>query len=462
MKLSIINARVIDPATGLDAPRDLYIAAGRIVGMVEPGAAHRGGRGAGQSAGQTPSGGDFTPNRTIDASGLIACPGLIDLSARLREPGSEYKATLESEIDAALAGGVTSLVCPPDTDPPLDEPGLVEMLKHRARILNRTHVYPLGALTMGLTGVALTEMCELHEAGCVGFSQANVPIADTQVLLRALQYAQTFGFTVWLRPQDAHLGRGGVAASGAVAARLGLASIPAINETVALLTIFELMRSFGDEGAKGGHQSAAPRVHLCRLSSAAGIALVRAAKTEGLPITCDVGAHHVHLTDMDIGFFDAQCRIDPPLRGQRDRAAIRAALADGTIDAICSDHTPVDDDAKLLPFGEAEPGASGLELLLPLVLKWADETQLPFADALLKVTQRAAAVIAGPNAAGPTGRIEVGDAADLCLFDPEERWMLSPAALKSQGKNTPFIGYEMKGRVRITMVGGSVVHETRD
>ncbi len=453
MRLAILNARVIDPATRLDAPRDLYIAAGRIVGIVEPRAGHSAGQGAGHI--------EFTPNRTIDASGLVACPGLVDLSARLREPGSEYKATLESEIDAALAGGVTSLVCPPDTDPPLDEPGLVEMLKHRARTLNRTHVHPLGALTMGLNGVALTEMSELHDAGCVGFAQANAPIADTQVLLRALQYAQTFGFTVWLRPQDAWLGRGGVAASGPVAARLGLPSIPATSETVALLTIFELLRSFGDEGAKRGDASAAPRVHLCRLSSAAGIALVRAAKAEGLPITCDVGVHHVHLTDMDIGFFDAQCRIDPPLRGQRDRAAIRSALADGTIDAICSDHTPVDDDAKLLPFGEAEPGASGLELLLPLVLKWAEEAHLPLVDALAKVTQHAAAIIAGATGSIPTGRIEVGGAADLCFFDPDLRWMLEPAALKSQGKNTPFIGYEMKGRVRMTMVGGTVVHEVR-
>jgi dihydroorotase len=441
MKLAIRNGRVIDPATGLDALRDVLIAAGRIVGIVESHVTD-----------------DFKANRTIDARGLVVCPGLVDLSARLREPGSEYRATLESEIDAALAGGVTSLVCPPDTDPPLDEPGLVEMLKHRARTLNRTHVHPLGALTVGLGGISLTEMSELHDAGCVGFSHANVPIADTQVLLRALQYAQTFGFTVWWRPQDAYLGRGGVAASGPVAARLGLPSVPITNETIALLTIFELLRSFGlSDGA-----SAAPRVHLCRLSSAAGIALVRAARAEGLPVTCDVGVNHVHLIDMDVGFFDAQCRLDPPLRSQRDRAAIRAALLDGTIDAICSDHTPVDDDAKLLPFGEAEPGATGLELLLPLALKWAEEERLGLVDALARVTHRSAAVIAGAGASIPTGRIEVGGAADLCLFDPEARWLVGPAALKSQGKNTPFNGYEMKGRVRMTVVGGAVVHEARD
>lgn len=441
MRLAIRHARVVDPASGLDAVRDVYVAAGRIVGIVEPGS----------------DTGTFTASRTLDAQGLVMFPGLVDLSVRLREPGSEHRATLESEIEAALAGGVTSLVCPPDTDPPLDEPGLVEMLKHRARTMNRTHVYPLGALTMGLKGSALTEMSELHEAGCVGFTQANVPISDTQVLLRALQYAQTFGFTVWWRPQDAYLGRGGVAASGAVAARLGLPSVPATNETVALLTLFELLRSFGTvDGA-----SAAPRVHLCRLSSAAGVSLVRAAKAEGLPVTADVAVHQVHLTDVDIGYFDAQYRVDPPLRGQRDRDAIHVGLVDGTIDAICSDHTPVDDDAKLLPFGEAEAGASGVELLLSLVLRWADANRIAWVDALSRVTHRAAGIVASGGATIPTGRIEVGGAADLCLFDPSIAWTVGGAALKSQGKNSPFTGFEMQGRVRMTLVGGSVVHDLR-
>jgi dihydroorotase len=434
MKLSIRNGRLIDPATRFDGPRDIHVSAGRVVGIVEAG-----------------KGDDFRPDRTIDARGLVVCPGLVDLAARLREPGSEYRATLESELEAALAGGVTSLVCPPDTDPPLDEPGLVEMLKHRARTLNRTHVHPLGALTMGLKGVALTEMSELHDAGCVGFSQANSPIADTQVLMRALQYAQTFGFTVWWRPQDAYLGRGGVAASGPVAARLGLPSVPATNETVALLTIFELMRSF--------EAGSVPRVHLCRLSSAGGLALVRAARAEGLPITCDVSAHHVHLTDVDVGYFDAQYRVDPPFRSVRDRDAIRAALADGTIDAICSDHTPVDDDAKLLPFGEAEAGTTGLELLLPLTLKWATESRRPLVDALACITHRAAAIVTGSDPSLPTGRIEIGGAADLCIFDADAYWQVVPTALRSQGRNTPYLGYEVQGRVRATVVGGAVVYE---
>jgi dihydroorotase len=424
MKLHIKNGHLIDPANGIDARKDLYIADGKIVG-----------------AGSAPA--DFNADRIIDASGLMVVPGLVDLSARLREPGYEYKATLESELQAAMQGGVTSLVCPPDTDPVLDEPGLVEMLKHRAKTLNQAHVYPLGALTVGLKGEALTEMAELTEAGCIGFSQADEPILDTNVLMRALQYAKTFGFTVWLRPQDPHLGRNGIAHSGAIASRMGLPGVPVMAETIALHTIFELVRGSG------------ARVHLCRMSSAAGLELVRAAKKAGLPVTCDVGAHHIHMTDADIGFFDSNARVTPPFRAQRDRDAIRQALADGTIDAICSDHTPVDDDEKLLPFGEASPGATGLELLLPLALKWAEDcgdgSSQSVALAIAKVTADAARV-----AGLASGQLAVGSVADVCLFDPAARWTVEAKALASQGKHTPFLGYELNGQVTATIVAGHV------
>ena len=421
MNLQIKNGRVVDPANKIDAVQDVYLADGRIAAI-----------------GKAPAG--FTPAQVIDASGLVVAPGLVDLSARLREPGYEYKATLESELNAALAGGVTSLLCPPDTDPVRDEPGLVEMLVHRARLLNQSHVYPLGALTIGLKGRELTEMAELTEAGCVGFSQAEDTIEDSTVLLRAMQYAKTFGYTVWLRPQDPHLGKSGVAHGGPLASRLGLAGVPVISETIALHTIFELMRTTG------------ARVHLCRLSSADGIALVRAARAEGLPLTCDVGAHHVHMTDLDIGFFDPNARLVPPLRSQRDRDAIRQGLLDGTIDAICSDHTPLDDEEKLLPFGEASPGATGLELLLSLALKWADEC-LPGKDAIPTALARIscdAARVAGLGA----GTLTVGSAADLCVFDPAARWKVEAAALRSQGRHTPFLGYELPGQVRYTVVSG--------
>lgn len=423
MTIHIKHGRVIDPANKIDAVQDVFVADGKIAAI-----------------GAAPAG--FEARQVIDATGLVVAPGLVDLSARLREPGYEYKATLESELNAAVAGGVTSLLCPPDTDPVLDEPGLVEMLVHRARLLNQSHVYPLGALTVGLKGRELTEMAELTEAGCVGFSQAEETVQDSTVLLRAMQYAKTFGFTVWLRPQDPHLGKGGVAHSGPLASRLGLSGVPVISETIALHTIFELMRSTG------------ARVHLCRISSAEGIALIRAARAEGLPVTCDVGAHHLHLTDNDIGFFDPNARLAPPLRSQRDRDAIRQGVADGTIDAICSDHTPLDDEEKLLPFGEASPGATGLELLLSLALKWAQET-VPGNEGLMTAVARVscdAARIAGIDA----GSLRVGGTADLCLFDPQARWKVEPAALRSQGRHTPFLGYELPGQVRHTLVAGRV------
>ena len=424
MKIHIKNGRLIDPASGTDARQDVFIAAGKIVAI-----------------GASPHG--YHANRTLDASGLVVCPGLVDLAVRLREPGFEYMATLESEMVAAAAGGVTSLACPPDTDPPLDEPGLVEMLKFRARNLNQARVYPIGALTVGLKGTHLTEMAELTDAGCVAFSHADAPLTDTQLLLRALQYAATFDFPVWLRPQDAGLARGGVAHDGQVATRLGLAAIPVCAETVALSAILLLARETG------------ARIHLCRLSSAEGVEMVRQAKRLGLKVSCDIAIHHAHLSEMDIGYFDPNCNLTPPLRSQRDRDALRAALADGTADALCSDHAPVDDDAKQLPFGEAETGATGVELLLPLTLKWAEESRLPLAQGLARITSDPARVL-GINA----GRLTPGASADICIFDPERYWKVEAQALKSQGKNTPFIGIEVKGRVRYTLVEGQIVFES--
>src|SRR5580765_2381406 len=429
MKILIKGGRLIDPASGHDAVGDLAIAAGRIVGF-----------------GQVSH--EFDADRTIDATGLIVAPGLVDLAVRLREPGHEHEGMLESEMAAAVAGGVTSLVCQPDTAPVLDEPGLVQMLKFRARNLNGAHLYPLGALTRDLRGEVLTAMAELTEAGCVGFSQAEVAVRDTLVLHRALQYAATFGYTTWLRPNDAWLGNG-VAARGALATRMGLAGVPAIAETIALATLFELVR---DTGA---------RVHLCRLSSAAGVELVRRAKAEGLPVSCDASIHQLHLIDVDIGYFDAAMRLLPPLRQQRDRDAIRAGLAAGTIDALVSDHTPVTEDEKHLPFAEASPGATGLELLLGLALKWGAASGLGLAQTLAAVTSRPCAVLArsSRSAAEGPGGLAVGAPADICVFDPAASWQLDPSRLLSRSRHTPFGGSELLGQVRWTLVAGRVAHE---
>ncbi|HLE67540.1 MAG TPA: dihydroorotase [Burkholderiales bacterium] len=425
MRIRIANGRIVDPASGRDAVGDLLLEEGRIAAL--DGAA------AGAAA-----------DRVIDAAGLVVAPGLIDLAARLREPGYEYKATLESEMEAAVTGGVTSLACMPDTDPPLDEPGLVDMLRRRAKALSRARVYPVGALTVKLEGARLTEMAELTVSGCVAFSQANAPIADTQVLWRALQYAGTFGYPVWLRAEDPWLAKGGVAHDGEVATRLGLAGIPPFAETIALATLLELVRATGT------------RLHVCRLSCAAAVDLIRAAKKEKLPISCDVGIHYVHLSDIDLGYFDSHCRLEPPLRSQRDRDALSRALADGTIDCAVSDHTPVDEDRKQLPFAEAEPGATGLEVFLPLLLKWGAERKLPLVKSLARATIDAARVLGVGS-----GRIATGAPGDVIVFDPEAPFRVTPEALKSQGKNSPFLGYELAGRVRATLVAGNVVYEQK-
>ena len=427
MKILIQGGRVIDPTRGYDEKADVALANGVVVAINNVAS-------------------DFVPERVIDASGCIVMPGLVDLAVRLREPGHEHEGMLASELAAAVAGGVTSVVCPPDTEPVLDEAGLVEMLRFRAQKLGQARVFPLGALTRNLKGEVLTEMLALTEAGCVAFSQAEVPLASTQVMQRAFQYASTFGYAVWLRPQELNLGKG-VAASGPMATRLGLSGVPVAAETIALFTIFELMKSTN------------ARVHLCRISSAAGVALVRQAKAEGLKVTCDVSINSLHLTDVDIGYFDSRMRLNPPLRQQRDRDALRAGLLDGTIDALVSDHTPVDADAKDLPFAESEPGATGLELLLSLALKWSRDDGVDLSRALAVLTSAPARVL-GQSLGGfasSAGQLQVGAVADICVFDPQAAWTATPDALRSQGKHTPFSGYELPGRVRCTLVGGQVV-----
>jgi dihydroorotase len=412
MNIVIENGRVICPKNAIDRSISLYIADGRIAGL-----------------GEAPAG--FVAEQTIDASGCVVSPGLIDLGARLN--------SIEAELAAAVAGGVTSVVVPPDADPPLDEPELADRLVHRGTEIGKARVLPLGALTLGLNGERLAELAGLKKAGCVAFSQANRTIVDTEALLRAMEYAATFGFAIWLQPQDHWLARNGIAHEGEVASRLGLAGIPVAAETIAIATIVQLVRDTGC------------RVHLTRISSAAGMALIQRARHDGLPITCDVGVHHLLLTENDIGFFNPHARFSPPLRAQGDRQALSSAAAAG-LAAICSDHTPVGADDKLLPFGEAKPGATGLEVLLPLTLKWAEAEKLDLPSALARITSAPAEVLGLTS-----GQLAIGAVADLCIFDPEATWQLTPEALKSRGKNSPWLGYMMTGKVKTTLVGGRVV-----
>ena len=414
MNIEIKNGRVIDPLNGVDrSGASLYIADGKVAAV-----------------GAAPSG--FVVEESIDAAGCIVCPGVIDLGARLN--------SIEAELAAAVAGGVTSVVVPPDADPPLDEPELADRLVHRGKEIRKARVLPLGALTLGLNGERLAELAGLKKAGCVAFSQAGKAVVDTEALLRAMEYAATFGFAVWLQAQDYWLSRNGIAHEGEVASRLGLAGIPVAAETIAIATIVQLVRDTGC------------RVHLTRLSSAAGVTLAGRAADEGLPVTYDVGVHHLLLTENDIGFFNPHARFSPPLRAQSDRQALSTAAASGRA-VICSDHTPVGADDKLLPFGEAKPGATGLEVLLPLTLKWAEAAGVSLSDALARITCAPAAVLGLTS-----GQLAPGATADVCVFDPEAHWQLTPESLRSRGKNSPWLGYMMTGKVRATLVGGRVAY----
>lgn len=414
--IRISNGRLIDPKNGVDRQADVFVADGKVCAI-----------------GEAPGG--FVASRIVEAGGCVVCPGLVDLSARLP--------SLDSELAAAVAGGVTALACPPDTRPTLDEPGLVERLVRRSEAIGLARVFPIGALTQQLGGEKLAEMVGLARAGCIAFSQATRPIFDTQVLLRAMQYAATFGYAIRLQPQDHYLARDGVAHDGEVASRLGLPGIPVCAETLAISTALHLAAETG------------VRLHLSKLSSAAGVALVREAKNSGVKVSCDVAIHHLHLSENDIGYFDSHARFDPPLRADSDCAALRAAVADG-LSVVCSDHTPVDEDGKLLPFAESSPGAIGLELLLPLTLKWAAEDKVALPVALARVTCDPAVVL-GIEA----GSLGVGQRADICVFDPQQPWRVQPEALRSQGRNTPFLGGEMTGRVCATLVAGRVVFELK-
>lgn len=414
MNIEIRNGRVIDPKAAVDRQNcSIFIVDRKIAAL-----------------GEAPAG--FVAEQVIDAAGCVVCPGLIDLGARLN--------SIEAELAAAVAGGVTSVVVPPDADPPLDEPELADRLVHRGEEIGKARVLPLGALTLGLKGERLSELAGLKKAGCVGFSQAKVPVVDTEALLRALEYAATFRFPVFLHAQDYWLSRNGIAHDGEVSARLGLAGIPVAAETIAIATIVQLVRDTGC------------RVHLTRLSSAAGVALAKAAIAEGLPISCDVGVHHLLLTENDIGFFNPHARFMPPLRTQADREALSLAAASG-LAAICSDHTPVGADDKLVPFGEAKPGATGLEVLLPLTLKWAEQAGVSLLDALARITCGPAEILGLEG-----GTLTPGAAADICIFDPAASWVLNADALRSRGKNSPWTGYPMTGKVLKTLVDGRVVH----
>jgi dihydroorotase len=424
MSLVIKGGHLIDPANSINGKRDVYIdAEGFIAGV-----------------GAAPAG--FKPRRTLDATGKIVCPGLVDLRARLREPGLEHKATLESELKAAVAAGITTLCCPPDTLPAIDTPAMAQMIQSRAWRFDLAFVHPLGALTKDLKGERLTDMEALDEAGCVAFTNALAPITDTLVLRRAMEYAASFDLIVFLHSEDPWLRGHGCCHEGEVGMRLGLPGIPEAAETVAVARDLALI------------DQTRVRAHFCGVSSARAVQMIAEAQRRGLPVSADVTAHHLHLCEHDIGDFNTQCHVQPPLRGKRDRDALRRALTSGAVGAICSDHQPHESDAKLAPFSDSEPGISGLETLLPLTLRLVQERSVTLPEAIALVTHRPADILGIDS-----GRLGVGATADICIFDPQERWTLIERDMVSRGRNTPFLGQEFIGRVTHTLVGGRVVYQ---
>ena len=419
--ISIVNGRLIDPANGVDSRLDLHVLDGKVLAV-----------------GAAPAG--FDPATVIDAASQVVCPGLIDLAARLREPGFEYKATIASETLAASRSGITTLCCPPDTDPVIDTPAVVTLIRRRAKQARRARVLSVGALTQGLKGEQLSEMAALKAAGCVALGNAQAPLANTLVERRALEYAATFGISVFLRPEDRYLRDGGCVHEGEVAARLGLPGIPPAAETVAVARDLALAEHVG------------AIIHFRGLSTATAVRMVRDAQAARLPVSADVAIHQLHLTDQDTLDFDAQCHVTPPLRTLQDRDALRQAVREGTIAAICSDHQPHEPDAKEAPFPATLPGISGLETLLPLTLRLVQDDVLDLPTAIERLTWGPARILSLPY-----GRLDPGRTADVCVIDPDSVWTLETARMASSGKNTPFAGWEFIGRVTHTVYEGRLV-----
>ena len=424
MHIRISGARVVDPANGVDAVTDVCIADGRVQGV-----------------GRAPDG--FDAERRLDASGLVLIPGIVDLRARLREPGAEHKATIDSEARAAVRGGITTLCCPPDTDPIIDTPAVAELIHQRAAASRLARVEVLGALTRDLGGQNLAEMGALKEAGCLGVSNAMQPVPDTEVMRRAMEYAATFGLTVFVHAEDPWLAQGRRVHDGAVGTRLGLPGIPEIAETIGVARELLLVEQTGT------------RVHFCHLSTGPAVDMVGDARSHGLPVSADVAIHQLMLTEEDVGSFDGDCHVRPPLRSLDDRARLRAGVRAGVLGSICSDHQPHELDAKLNPFPETEAGMSSLDSLLALVLGMVD-------DGELTLLQAVAALTCGPSAALgiDRGTLAAGAVADVCVFEPDQQWLLDDASMLSRGHNTPFKGRTLKGRVRLTLVDGRVVFES--
>lgn len=423
MNLHIKNGRVVDPASQLDIQQDIFISDGKIVSI----SSYLDG---------------FIADQTIDATGLIVCPGLVDLNARLREPGQENTATIESETRAAVAGGITSLCVPPDTDPIIDTAAVVEFIEDRAKKAGRAMVYTVAALTQKLQGELLTEMAALKAAGCIGVSNGLTPIKNSLVLRRAMEYAATLDLTLFINATDPWLQGHGCVHEGAVSTRLGLTGIPETAETIAVARDLLLIELTG------------VRAHFHSISCGKTVKLIKDAQNKGMAVTADVSAYHLHLSEHDIGNYDTLSHVMPPLRSIRDREQLQQGLREGVISAISSHHQPLDNDAKLGPFAETTPGISGLETLLALAMKLVDEEEITLNQAIASLTSQPAEIL-GIDA----GQLKVGAQADICIFNPNIYNECQPNNFISAGKNSPFSGWLFNNKVSHTIFNGKIVFD---
>lgn len=421
MQLLIKNGRILDPANAVDTVTNLYIRDGRIAAL-----------------GKAPPG--FNAEQTIDATNHLVCPGLIDMQARMREPGQTHKADIASESRAAAAAGITTVCLPPDTQPCIDSTAVVDQIHLRSEQAGEIRILPIGALTKGLKGEELAQMKALRQSGCVALSNGHEPIISTLIQRRAMEYAATAGLPIMLQSEDPWLANEGVVHEGMVSTRLGLPGIPECAEVIAVGKDLRLIEQTG------------VRAHFNQISTSRAVDMIAAARKRGLPISADVAAHQLFLTELDVSAFDARCHVHPPLRSQRDKDGLRAAVGMGLIEVICSDHQPHDADAKLAPFAQTEPGISALETLLPLTLRLVDDDVLELNQAIATLTANPARIL-GIEA----GTLGAGAIADVVIIDPEQYWTLDTATMYSRGRNTPFHKWEFRGRVVHTLVGGKTV-----
>lgn len=423
--LLIRNGRLIDPLQEIDTITDLLLADGKIQAM----------------------GPIDTPDHctVIDASGLIVAPGLIDMHVHFREPGFEYKETIAGGSLAAAAGGVTSVATMPNTHPTVDDPSMAAFVLERGRLAGRCHVYPIGAITRGLKGEELTEIGLLQQAGCVGFSDDGKVVMDSGLMRRALDYSRTFGALVIQHAEDCGLARGGCMHEGLTSSRLGLPGIPAAAEETIIDRDIRLVTLTGG------------RYHVAHISTAGAVAAVARAQAEGLAVSCEVTPHHFTLIDTDVGEYNTNAKMAPPLRSAADRQAVRDGLARGIIAVIATDHAPHELDSKNTSFREASNGVVGLETMLPVALDLVREGVLTLPRCLAAMTCNPARLLGIPG-----GTLAVGAPADVVIFNADERWLVTPDTLHGTSRNSSFLGRTVTGRVKMTLLSGKVVYRDGD